>query len=344
MKDIDWIFELKGKVPLFLDRLKGDSIPGFFHYSLSGDLYGENVNWGLGNTVFAAKIYYTLGQVQTLSGSDVENMVGFIKRFQRSDGSIYDPLVNRKAALINVLSAIKNLNFSNWRPTLPYLKLPQRCDDIDRYLSRLDWSKPYHAGSHASHLLFFLQINREMGTYPEANNDDPVEYTINWLGRLQSSEDGGWHRGRGIPVRQRINGAMKVVTGLVAVGRPDFAYPEKLLDLCLSGIQYEQACDILDAIYVVHYANKLTAGQYRYSDIEQFCYNWLTTCHEHYFPEVGGLSFYKQEANRYYYGAKITQGKKEPDIHGTVLLLWGVALVSQILGIDRELEFKEFIS
>ena len=39
-----------------------------------------------------------------------------------------------------------------------------------------------------------------------------------------------------------------------------------------------------------------------------------------------------------------TKGFDEPDIHGTVLFLWGIAIISQILGIGEELGFKEFIT
>jgi len=52
MRELRWIFELKEKVPEFLRKLKGHRIPGFSHYSLSGDLYGEEVKWGLANTVY----------------------------------------------------------------------------------------------------------------------------------------------------------------------------------------------------------------------------------------------------------------------------------------------------
>ena len=56
-EDIDWIYKLKDEVPVFLDRLKGKK-KGFFHYSLTGDLYSEEDSWGLGNTVFVTDLPY----------------------------------------------------------------------------------------------------------------------------------------------------------------------------------------------------------------------------------------------------------------------------------------------
>ena len=60
METLRWLYELKEKVPQFLKRLEGKKTPGFYHYSLTGDLYDEELHWGLGNTVFAVKILYTL--------------------------------------------------------------------------------------------------------------------------------------------------------------------------------------------------------------------------------------------------------------------------------------------
>ena len=137
---------------------------------------------------------------------------------------------------------------------------------------------------------------------------------------------------------------MKVITGLKAVGKASFKYPERLIDLCLLTADFDQACNSLDVIYVIHYANRLTEGSYRYGEIQDFCYRWLKICEEHYFPDIGGFSFFRHKSNQYYYGAKITNGLDEPDIHGTVLLLWGIALISQILGINKKLGFKEFIT
>ena len=114
MDNINWLFELKTKVPQFLEKLKGRKVPGFFRYSLSGDLYSENVKWGLGSTVFAVKIYYILGLLDELSKEEKTAITGLIKSFQNKDGTIYDPLIKRKAFFREKLSAIKNFDFNNF--------------------------------------------------------------------------------------------------------------------------------------------------------------------------------------------------------------------------------------
>ena len=160
MKEINWIFELKNKVPQFLNQLRGKRTPGFFHYSLTGDLYNENTKWGLGSTVFAVKIYYTLGLLNKLSFLDKKNMADFIKSFQIEDQTIYDPLIERKAFSREKLSAIKNLSFGNFfhqetkraetRQSICALsllgeslntfeKFPATKKEIEKYLSALNW-------------------------------------------------------------------------------------------------------------------------------------------------------------------------------------------------------------
>ncbi len=365
-ESIDWIIKLNKDVPVFLDKLKSHKKKGFFRYSLNGDLYSESENWGLGNTVFAAKIYYTLDMTDSLAVNELKDIINFIKGFQKDDGRICDTLLSRKVPLVKRLYAARNLDFStisgqkikraetrqsfsalkllNSRPDLPYLQIPYTFGQIDKYLSSLDWSKPYDAGSHFSHLLFFWQTNKDMFGIHKESAEGLINYAITWLNKLQSSEDGSWYRGKNVPLLQKINGAMKVITGLKAVGNTNFGYQEKLIDLCLSTASLEQACNALDVVYVIRYANEITKGKYRYGDIQNFCYRWLRICKEHYFSEYGGFSFYKHRANQYYYGAKITKGLNEPDIHGTVLLLWGIALVSQILNINKKIGFKEFIT
>lgn len=362
---IDWIFKLKKEVPKFLDKLKGRK-GGFYHYSLSGDLYSETKNWGLGNSVFATKIYYTLDKIKSLPKFEKENITSFIKNFQRKDGSIYDPLISQKSIFSNAFYAIKNQDFSNIfahktrraetrqsfsvlmllnsRPNLPYLKVPNTTEKIDNYLSNLNWKKPYDACSHFSHLLFFLYANKKFFGLNKNNFNNLIEFAIDWVNKLQSEKDGCWYYGNNISITQKINGAMKIITGLKVVDKLDFNYPEKLINLCLSNNNFENGCNILDSLYVLHYANILTGNSYRYKNIESFCNKWIKVCREHYFPSIGGFSFYRNKANQYYYGAKITKGLNEPDIHGTVLLLWGIALTSKILGYEEELGFKEFIT
>lgn len=356
MNQIEWLKEVKTNAPAFLETLRSKNVPGFFRYSFSGDLYGEDVRWGLGNAVFAVKSYYTLGLLDQLPHTEQEALATFITSFQQPNGRIIDPLVKEKAFWREKVIAVKNRSTQNFfhketaraetRQAISALTLlgkqpdiqpsaPNTSKAIDSYLSRLNWSIPWGAGSHFSHLLFFLTHS----ALP--NKDELITHAINWVNQLQDPKTGSWHKGNP-PVAQQINGAMKIITGLKATDHMQFDHAEQLIDLALSATNDRQACDNFNVIYVLKYANEMTGGTYRLDEIKDFAENRLNLYREYYFPEQGGFSFYKGKARRSYYGARITEGLNEPDIHGTTLFLWGIALITQIL--DLEIGYNEFVT
>lgn len=355
----DWIFELKNKAPSFLEQMKGKKVPGFFKYSLSGDLYPESSKWGLGNTVFATKIYYTLGLLDKLPEEERKDIANFIKSFQDKNGEIADSLLREVAFFREKLSAIRHWNFNNFfhqqtaraetrqaisvlkllgeKPDVYYKKFPQTEKEIEKYLSRLDWTHPWGAGSHFSHLVFFL-ANSELN-----NKDILIDFSISWVNKIQHENDGAWYKGNP-SIQQKINGAMKVITALKAADKVRFEYAEKLIDLCLSATNDRHACENFNIIYVLKYANELLGNSYRYEEIKNFALNRLEIYKKYYWPEIGGFSFIEGKAGFYYYKSIITKGLPEPDIHGTVMFLWGISIIAQILGINDELGFREQIS
>jgi len=359
MENIDWLYSLKEKVPNFLNEMSGRENPGFFRYSLSGDLCDENIKWGLGNTVFAVKIYYTLDLVKDLPKEEKLAMADFIKSFQKKDGTIYDPLIKKQAFFREKLSAIKNLNFNNFfhqltiraetrqavsslkllgeKPDISYQNFPKTKEEIISYLDNLNWENPWGAGSHFSHLIFFLK-NSDL-----KDKGELVDFAIDVVNKLQNTEDGSWYLGNPT-LQQKINGAMKVITGLKVADKMRFKYPERLIDLCLKAKNDEHACDNFNIIYALHYASKAAENNYRLDEIKEFALDRLKIYKNYYFPEIGGFSFLPNKANISYYGAKITKGLNEPDIHGTVMYLWGISIIAQVLGIDKELEFKEIVT
>jgi len=358
MQKIDWIFELKQKVPQFLEKLKGKKIPGFFHYSLSSDLYDEKLNWGLANTTFATKIYATLNLLEGLSMKNKQTMIDFIKGFQNQNGTISDPLIRKLAWKKNLLltlkiknlnnvfgqetmraetrQAISSLKIFNTKPDFPFQKFPQTKKDIEKYLNKLNWQRPWHSGSQFSHLLFFLE-NSDLQNKTELTSE-----AIQWINTLQNPKDGCWYQGNPSP-QERVNGAMKIITGLQVTGHLNFKYPEKIIDLCLGFNQYQQACDHFNLIYVLYHSCRLAQEAYRIAEIKQFAKQKLRIYYHYYYPEIGGFSFWPHRANMYYYGAKITKGLDEPDIHGTCMFLQGINLTAQILKINSTLQFQEVV-
>lgn len=357
MEKLNWIFELKEKVPQFLERLKGEKIKGFFHYSLSGDLYDENIKWGLGNAVFAAKILYMLN---ALTDEDCDSISAFITSFQDSEGYIHDPMVQKKSRLRRFLSSIKHYDFNNlWneqtkraetrqsfaalrcmgrRPNIPYLHIPYTKDGITKYINQLDWTKPWGAGSHVSHLLFFLNNNNKIFYVYKNETEELINHAIVVVNRYQQ-RDGSWYaHGIDMPIYQKINGAMKIMTAYETAEKDDFANPEGLIDLCLSTINDGHACNNFNIVCILYHCSKKT--KYKRTEIESYFLERLKLYKEHYWLEHGGFSFFKRRANDIYYGAKVSKGLAEPDIHGTVLFLWGIVLISKILNLNNDLNFK----
>lgn len=347
-----------------MESLEGRKTTGFYRYSMSGDLYGEETRWGLGNTVFAVKIMYTIGSLDTLSTERRNALAEFIRSFQKADGTIIDPLIARRSRLSNLRDAIRSRCLGNlrgaWtvraetrqamsslrllgeRPRYAYTALPYSLRDLKRFLGTLEWRNPWSAGSHFSHLLFFYRMNGDVFGYMKDEGESMTEYAIDYVNHMQSEEDGAWSRDAGIPVQWKINGAMKILTGLKAAGRMSFQRPEKLVDLALAAVNDSQACDNFNIVYVLKYANEMTNGNYRTEEIREFCRNRLQLYKKYYHPHEKGFSFYEGRSNDRYYGARITKGMNESDIHGTCLFLWGLSILGQALGFSKTLGIREF--
>lgn len=340
-------------------NVKGDYT--YFKYSLSGDLYDSSTKWGLGQLVFATKILHMINRFKKVDSVNKLNLINAIKSFQTEDGyytdrvlfgekkkTIFDRLLKRdeddsyhqqviRAETRQSFAALMTLGS---KPQKPYAYLPYSEKGVNKYLSSLNWKEPWGAGSHFSHLLFFYRANKEMFDHKSDQSERLIDYSIRWVNRLQSDIDGTWHDGD-VPLSQKINGAMKILIGFSTVNYLKLIYVERLIDTVLSGVNDSHACDNFNIVYCLYVASKLT--DYRKQEIQQFCLDRLNIYKEYYHEKEGGFSFYKDMANDVYYGAKITKGLNEPDIHGTVMFLWGITLISKILNI-KDLDLKEPIT
>jgi hypothetical protein len=360
-KNLLWIFSLKNEVLAFLEHQKSKSVKGYYKYSFSGDLYDENTHWNVGSSVFALRCYYSLGVERN---SDINDAIHYIKTF-RDDKLIYDKLIYKKSFLRNVLVSLKSHDFNNLinfkyknaetrqclsslllydeMPDDIILDIPINKIEIYKYLSSLQWEEPWGAGSHFSHLMFFNKTALKTG---QINNEEFKRNITNarkWIESIQCSKTGGWFKGNP-EKRNIINGAMKVITGLIAVDIKEIYFAKELVDTCLISANNEHACDNFNIILVLHFLNKQLKNNYRYEEIKIFALDRLSKYKAHYKNKQGGFSFYPCHTNERYYGAKITKGKNEPDIHGTFLFLYGISLIAEILNINDALGFKVYSS
>lgn len=179
--EIDWLKYIKERVYSFIQEMNVKKDFSSFKYSYSGDLYDLNTKWGLGQLVFATKILYMIDKIKELDPAHRSNLIDGINSFQTKDGYYSDTMIfkpNKRRIIFDLLKGRKMSAFHepikrvetrqsfaallalNSKPTYPFLKIPCSKSGIDCYLTKLDWTQPWSAGSHFSHLLFFLYYNK----------------------------------------------------------------------------------------------------------------------------------------------------------------------------------------
>jgi len=348
----DWIETVALALPDFLDRMRDPLEDGRFKYSLSGDL-DFGVRWGLGNAVFATKIFYMLGaQIECPKSA----IASFIQSFQNYKGEFFDPLISKQAIWYRALYCVVNQDMNDFSglqtrraesrqafaalralqclPEYRYQLAPSTADEVRKYVHSLNWKKPWSAGSHFGHMIFFLTSNEWMGGGEIADNSSGKMDKLTAVAfdeiSVYRQENGAWFQNGTSPsAAEQVSGAMKIITGYVAAERSPIGKEKELIDLCLALTIKSDACNNFNLVLVLYYASRNT--DYRRSDIYQFCLNTISRYKSHYWPEAKGFSFFVGRSNQRYYGAKLTRGLPEPDIHGTHLYLWGIVLIARLL-------------
>ncbi len=352
--ELSWLKSLKEETYSFIQEMNEGKDFSRFKYSYSGDLYDSTAKWGLGQLVFAAKILYMIDKLKSVRPIYKKNLANAINSFQTEDGyytdsTLFKPGKGLTAKLFKSrgLAAHEKIKRAETRqsfaallslnslPRMPFAHIPYSKKGIGNYLKRLDWKKAWDAGSHFSHLLFFLHSNKELFGVHEKDSDELIDYAIEWANNLQSPHDGCWYKGKPAEF-EKVNGAMKILTGLSAAGRKEFSYPELLIDTALNGVKHAGACENLNVVYTLSRCSGITG--HRRGEIKDFCKEMLFNYRQYYHEDRGGFSFFKGKANETYYGAKISRGLNEPDIHGTMMFIWGISIMSKILEIDLDLK------
>ena len=186
------------------------------------------------------------------------------------------------------------------------------------YLDSYDWSKPWDAGAQFSSIalynnLFSLGLENELSNY--------IEKKLN-------KETGSYFDRKPNHNRQIINGAMKVITGLDWLGL-NIHEPEKLLDFCIENKPEFEGCDLVDYVYVLYKCS--TQVNYRKEEVSKVVLEILDYLNLLYHKEAKGFSYFVNKSQTHYYGIEITKGANTPDLHGTLLSNWAIAMILEIL-------------
>ncbi len=244
-----------------------------------------------------------------------------LKHVMNSLGSNYETkdIYLTKSIRAETKQAISTLNQINYQNKLQYLDFPKSLDEINLFLSELNWQKPWSAGAQFASLCVFTetQLNGKQ-------NRISKDALIKFVDSLVNKEDGFYYFGDTPSVQEVVNGTMKIITGLDWINY-NVHYPKKIIDLCLDFNINSEGCDIVDIVYVL-YKCSLTS-EYRKHDIDDYFNNVYIEIMKHYIKEEKGFSYFIDKSQTNYYGLKITQGLKTADIHGTTLLLWAISMI-----------------
>lgn len=361
--NISWLDGLHETTKKFLSNQHHESCLGLFKYSYSGDFFSNYQKTNLAGSIFALKLYAILGGENQTA---IQSIIKRVLTFQRPDGTFSDPFICRHRRLRSILSQLKQgrwpdltnktyiraetrqaysaLRLHGVIPERLFTDIPIQPEKIKQFLSRLDWSHPWGAGSHFSHLMFFLSLLHQAGRLNEDMYTQARRAATSFIDTLQHETDGAWYT-ENPSHQQKVNGAMKVITGLLVDDLP-FEYPQQLIDLCLQAdaATAHDACDQINQALVLRHSTHLLNNGYRQEDIRAFCERTLEDWKDYYFPNLGGFSFHKHRANDRYYGAKITRGLDEPDIHGTLMFIWGLSMMKHLIPIEGTEELIEIKS
>ncbi len=346
---------LRGPVGLWLERMGEGLSPGRFRFCKTRSLAPSDGKRGQGITCFAVKSAWHIGAWQSWPQELKDECVQFIKSFQVNNGNFVDQWLLRRIGWDSRISLAKHGRFKKAfsdmqelkaqtvraetrqsaatlillgeRPSYPLPMSWQSEQAVREFVRALDWSHPWGAGSHASHLVSFVSMNGG------ETKDGMLEAAFEETDRLLDAKTGTWGIGEVTHI-QRINGAMKMLTAYDWANRP-IPYPDRLIDYTLKNTSGEDGCGVLDKLFVLHKATTNAPG-YRTEDLERFAIEALQEISA-YHREDGGFSFYRSRAQRWYYGALVSFGEKQSDMHGTVMFTWACAVALSLLGIQDEL-------
>ena len=110
-----------------------------------------------------------------------------------------------------------------WIVQISFTEFPQTREELNNFFDQLDWNHPWNAGAQVSGICVFISILE--------NNEDLVSFINEYLEQLLL-EDGSYGLPKVSDSSEKVNGAMKVITGLDWLNIP-IHRPNELIDLCL---------------------------------------------------------------------------------------------------------------
>jgi hypothetical protein len=342
-----------------LHQLQDPENPFKFYPANNGlTLAGKNLT--LGYSCFALKTYMIIGEWKNLDSTFRKEWISYINSFQVSysyfpknsfidHGYLKNFYKSKNKRLIKDVAktVIKKSKYENKKTESLrhiqsetkqaisslyqvgstnekfYLDFPRKEHDIKTYLDSLDWKYPWQAGAQFASLCVFISSQIDDSNHEK---NDLTEYVYKYLDSLINRETGAYFSGIIPNENEVINGAMKVITGLDWINK-QIHEPEKLIDFCLGSNLSSEGCDLVDLVYVLYMSTKNT--NHRKKEVIDFLEIVLEIISRNKYKN-SGYSYYYNKTQMYYYGLKINIGINLPDLHGTLLLNWAIAMIAEV--------------
>ena len=356
MKDLKFYQEIPFQCLEFLDSLKKKEVCEYKPVNHSITNAGSKLSMGF--SCYAAKILIMTGQWDNFSEQDKLKWRDYFYNFQNSidinyknyfiDQNLYDYFnkyfsqFSGKFILKNIKNIIlrqktssinqhifKTINADNKQAisTMSEMnfQIRDRIDlslnnhqNISNYLNSYDWGNPWDAGAQFS----------SIAVYDSIFNLGEGDELLKFIEKKVDILTGSYFDKHPANPRQVINGAMKVITGLDWLNFP-IHYPEKLIDYCIGNKPEFEGCDLVDYVYVLYKCSQQT--EYKKDKVIEVLKEILDYIRILYFESKKGFSYFQNKSQTHYYGIKISQGKNEPDIHGTMLSVWAIVMILNVL-------------
>ena len=355
------IEDIYSGIHYFLNNLKKPNSEFSFFPALEG-LTEEGKNLSLGFSCYALKINFMLGNTNK-NLNEISKWADYLNSFQRNESglpnnSYIDPYLKEgyenidmkllfKESLKSFLNILytpmklqkyetneikfkKTINAETkqaistlYQVNLPNKKLVEnqfeKFENLEYYLNSLDWSFPWDAGAQYSSFC----------VYSVTQNFDINENLVNFINKKVDRNTGSYFDKKPTTTRQIINGAMKVITGLDWL-EEEIHYPEKLIDYCIQNRPMLEGCDIVDYVYTIYKCSQQV--DYKKKEINKILNEILVDITGLRYKDEGGFSYFQDRSQSHYYGIKITNSLKTPDLHGTLLCLWALNMILDNLG------------
>ena len=356
MSDISYFQDIPKLSIQFIEKLNQDQNFNYHPVMNSSTGIGRKIN--MGYNCYAVKLYKLANEWDNLNENRKLKWIKYLEDYQQHENHEYvnyfvDPEVkkyfdkylsiyNFKSITKGSLNLLLNKNYeeknkhifktlnADSKQTISTLneigiKIQNSPDqyfkdygNVEGYLNSYDWKKPWDAGAQFSSIslyneTFNLGLDDNLNKFIESKLD---ENTGSYFDTIPDSP------------RQIINGAMKVLSGLDWLNCP-VHLPEKLIDFCLQNKPKFEGCDLVDYIYVLYKCSIQT--DYKKKEINELLKDVLNYLKLLYKETENGFSYYIDKSQTHYYGIKISKGTNTADIHGTILSVWAIVMILDLL-------------